>query len=86
MTNLRLQQGEVRLTNTRRYPFNDSQQTVVLEYTLPDLNYNVRTTVIRAGGEVGEIVISGQAVNGFKIAYTGSASHAHIRYYILGEN
>jgi hypothetical protein len=77
--------GEVRLTNTKPYPFNDSQKTVALEQSQPDVKYSIQTEVISASGEVGDIEISGKAVNGFKIAYTGSALKATIRYYIRVE-
>jgi hypothetical protein len=76
--------GTISLTNTKLYPFNDSVQTVALEAARENRDYIVQTEVISSAGEVGDIVISGKAVNGFKIAFTGSAKQAVIKYYVTG--
>ena len=74
----------IRLENTEQYPFNNSCRTVALRCEQPDTDYFVLTEIVCAGGEVGGICISGKAVNGFQIAYTGSAPFAEIRYCIVG--
>lgn len=76
--------GLVRLENTQEYPFNNSRQTVALEREMPDTGYTVLTELAAAGGEVGEICVSGKAVNGFQLAYTGSAPWAEFRCVIVG--
>lgn len=76
--------GSIRLENSEQYPFNNSQKTVALCREQPDTAYFVLTEVLCADGEVGEIRISGKAVNGFQIAYTGSASYAELRYRVVG--
>jgi hypothetical protein len=50
------------------------------------LQYWVFAEFVRASGDAGDIVISDRAVNGFKIAYTGSAAQAEIRYCVIGES
>jgi hypothetical protein len=76
--------GTITLTNTKPWPFNDSVQTAVLEAEWGNRDYLVQTEVVSAEGEVGDIVISGKAVNGFKIAFTGSGTQAVIRYQVTG--
>jgi hypothetical protein len=72
----------VTLKNTKLYPFNNSQQTVALETSGDNTDYTVQMEVVSSTGEIGDIVISGKAINGFKIAFTGSASSAVVRYYV----
>ncbi len=81
---LKVETGTITLTNTKQYPFNNSVQTVALEDSRDDQDYTVQTGVVSAVGEVGDIIISGKAVNGFKIAFTDSASLAVIKFYVTG--
>ena len=74
----------VTLVNTKDYPFNDSVQTVALEAPRNNRDYGVQTEVVSAAGEVGDVVVSGKAVNGFKIAFTGSAKQVVVRYHVNG--
>jgi hypothetical protein len=76
--------GEVVLTNTQEYPFNDSAKTVALTKPRDTLNYWVVVEVISADGMSGDIRIYDKQVNGFKVAFTGSASRATIKYYVQG--
>ncbi len=75
----------VTLTNTKQYPFNNSRQTVAFQSIGDSPDYLVQTEVVSSTGEVGDITISDKAVNGFNIAFTGSASSAVIRYRIYGD-
>lgn len=84
MAGKKVEIGTVTLTNTMQYPFNNSAQTVALKSPRNSLHYTVQTEVISTAGEAGDILISGKAVNGFKIAYTGSAAQAVIMYYVTG--
>jgi hypothetical protein len=79
-----METGIITLVNTKDWPFNDSGRTVALEASRENRDYLVQTEVISAAGEAGDIIISGKAVNGFKIAFTGSASEAVIRYWVTG--
>lgn len=76
--------GTVTLRNTRVYPFNDSQMTVVLDTALESRDYHVNVMVTDARGEAGEIIVSGKATNGFKLAYTGSAAQVVVDYAVTG--
>lgn len=76
--------GSIALTNTLAFPFNDSVKTVNLLKTKESGSYVVITEVTSFVGNVGEIVISDKLTNGFKIAYTGSAPSATIKYTVIG--
>lgn len=79
-----VQTGTKTLTNTLAFPFNNSKVTVALSPTKENTNYIVLTEVTAFQGNVGDIVISDKAVNGFAIAYTGSASTVTVKYTVLG--
>lgn len=73
--------------NTQKYPFNNSTKTIALSGA--NLRYNKDYTVTAevvscTGGCVGDIVVSDKLLNGFKIAYTGSASAVELKIYIQG--
>lgn len=80
--------GEVQtvdLTNTKEYPFNDSQKTVALVQKRNHLDYTVTAEVLESsGGCVGDIEITEKLVNGFKIAHTGSATKVKVKVYVKG--
>ncbi|MBR6653949.1 MAG: hypothetical protein IKL27_04350 [Oscillospiraceae bacterium] len=80
-----MESGTVRLRNTKSFPFNDSAQLVALEKEQSGRDYAVLTEVVGSEGEVGDIVVSGKAVNGFSLEFTGSAREAEIRWRIVGE-
>jgi hypothetical protein len=77
--------GTITLINTKQYPFNDSAQTVALAAPRDNQGYFVYTEVLSSTGEAGDIIITGKALNGFKIAFTGSAASAVIKYYVSGK-
>lgn len=79
-----IEKGTVTLTNTLKFPFNNSQKTVSLSETRDNGDYVVITEVQSASGNIGEIIISETLKNGFKIAYTGSAASVTIKYKIIG--
>jgi len=64
----------VTLTNSLTFPFNDSVYTVSLATPRKTLNYDVSWEVTAADGNVGDIVVSDKQLNGFKIAFDGSAT------------
>jgi hypothetical protein len=77
--------GTVTLTNTLNFPFNDSQISVALTNVRDNLNYIVEVISVTAtGGPAGEIEVSDRQVNGFKIAFTGSASSVQVTYAVIG--
>lgn len=70
------------LTNTQKYPFNNSTKTIALNGV--NVRYNKNYTVMVevescTGGCVGDIVVSDKLLNGFKIAYTGSAKTVNVK-------
>ena len=78
------EEGSVTLTNSLKFPFNDSESTVALVNTQPNTKYAVIADITSANGNAGEVVVSGKQTNGFKLAYTGSASTAVVHYIVIG--
>ena len=76
--------GTVTLTNSARYPFNNSQKTVALKAARPNAQYVVVTQIAASSGNVGEIEVSDILENGFKLAFTGSATSVTVKYNIIG--
>lgn len=74
----------ITLTNTLGFPFNDSQQTISLSKTKENGDYIVLAEITAANGNAGEIEITDKLVNGFKMAFTGSASSVTVKYIVLG--
>ena len=76
--------GSKTLTNTQKFPFNDSQESVALVNRQDNIKYAVIPEFGSVSGNAGEIVVSDKQVNGFKLAYTGSASSAVVNYIVIG--
>lgn len=75
----------VTLTNSQEYPFNNSEKTVSLPQTRNHVDYTVEAEVAEySGGFPGEIVISAKLLNGFKVAFTGSAKSVTVKLYVKG--
>jgi hypothetical protein len=79
-----METGTIVLVNTKQYPFNDSSATVCLQNERESRSYFVFTDVRDSDGAVGDVVVSGRAVNGFRVAFTGSAKRAEIGYFVTG--
>lgn len=76
---------EVTLTNSDVYPFNDSQKTVALPTSRNSANYTVEPEIVSvAGGFVNGVEITDKLVNGFKVAFTGSASEVKLKLFVKG--
>lgn len=76
--------GQVTLTNSLTFPFNNSKKTVAIGNPRDNGYYHVVTDVVSAVGCVGEVVVSDRLTNGFKLEYTGSASSVTIKYIVIG--
>ena len=76
--------GSKVLTNTAVYPFNNSQSTVALSIPKESTNYVVLIQSVTPDFAVGEIKITDKLINGFKLAYDGSAPTATINYTVIG--
>ncbi len=75
----------VTMENTQEYPFNDSVTTVSLPQERNHADYTVTAeTVEHSGGFPGEIIISAKLLNGFKVAFTGSAKSVTVKLYVKG--
>ena len=79
-----IETGEITLTNSLAFPFNNSIQTVSLSKGKENPGYIVLIEIVSASGNVGEIEITDKLINGFKIAYTGSAKSVTVKYTVLG--
>lgn len=76
--------GTKALTNSEAFPFNNSIQTISLVKRRENADYIVIVEVPSHVSNIGDIVISDKLINGFKIAYTGSASAVTVKYTVLG--
>lgn len=76
--------GSVDLTNARTYPCNNSKKSVSLRLAMGSTSYLVMTELVKSDGPVGDIEVSEKLVNGFKLAYNGSAKSATIEYIAIG--
>ena len=78
--------GEVTLTNTQVYPFNNSTKSISLAQTRDTTDYTVEVDADAAisGGGVGNIVVTDKLKNGFKIAFTGGAESVTVKYTVRG--
>jgi len=76
--------GVVTLTNTEEFPFNNSAVSVPLTNERDNMNYIVEVIKVEPTGNPGEIEVSDRQVNGFKLAFTGSASSVKVTYAVIG--
>lgn len=83
-TNLQVEEKTVNLTNTAKYPFNSSTASVSMAKARKTKNYFVEAEVTAADGNVGELVVTDKTLNGFKIAFTGSAKNVTVKIKIRG--
>ena len=79
------EEGTTTLTNTKRFPFNDSKKSVSLAKTQKNNNkYAIIAEVTSVGGNIGDIIVSDRLTNGFKMAFTGGAKSVTVKYYVIG--
>ena len=77
--------GTVTLNNSGGFLFNNSKVTVPLTNVRDNLNYVVEIiSVTPSGGPAGEVEVSERQVNGFKMAFTGSATSVAVTYAVIG--
>lgn len=77
----------VTLTNTQKYPFNSTMDTpvsVALTTTRKNLYYTVEAEVTAHTGEVGDIHVTGKALNGFKVSFDGSGTSVTLTLRVKG--
>lgn len=76
--------GTKALTNTARFPFNNSKASVALENRRDNCNYIVVIEEVTGSGNVGEVEVTDRLVNGFKLSFTGSAKNVTVKYAVIG--
>lgn len=74
----------IELTNSASYPFNNSAKTVSLRKTRNFSDYTVEAEVLEHKGNVGDVRVYDRLLNGFKVAFDGSAKKATIKLRIKG--
>ena len=74
----------VTLSNSQSYPFNNSTQTIALSRVRNFTDYTVEAEITDHEGNVGEVRIFDRMLNGFKVAYDGSAKTATVKLRIKG--
>ena len=74
----------VTLSNSQSYPFNNSTQTIALSTVINFTDYTVEAEITAHDGNVGDVRIFDRMLNGFKVAYDGSAKSATIKLRIKG--
>lgn len=79
-----VEEKTITLTNTAGYPFNNSVQTVSMTPARKNKNYLVEYSITTKNGNVGEVEISDKQLNGFKVAFTGSAKSVMLKLFIKG--
>ena len=79
-----IETGEITLTNTQAFPFNNSVKTVNLQTHRENGEYIVIPVASAPTGNIGDIVVSDRLTNGFKLAYTGSAPSVTVKYTVIG--
>lgn len=75
------------LTNSESYPWNNSLTTVALSGAQERLStdYTVTWEIVSVtGGFVEDVIISNKLVNGFKVAFSGSATSVTLKLYVKG--
>lgn len=79
-----VERGTVTLTNSQRFPFNNSRKTVALAARRDSGDYTVLTEITAFTGCAGDIEVTDRLTNGFKLAFTGGASKVTVRYTVFG--
>jgi len=74
----------ITLTNNQSYPFNNSKRTIALTTARNFTDYTVEAEVLEHSGNVGDVKIFDRMLNGFKVAYDGSATSVTIKLRIKG--
>lgn len=75
----------VTLTNTDKYPFNNSLKTVALGTSRNNPNYTVVPEVVSvSGGGLKSVIVSEKLVNGFKVEFDGSAAEVVLKLAVQG--
>ena len=79
-------EGTVTLTNSQKWPFNNSLKSVSIGHTFDNTDYTVviKSAVSSDGANVGEVYCTDYGTNAFKMGYTGSAASVTVTYVVIG--
>ena len=72
------------LTNAKDFYFNNSAKTIALSKRRNSLDYRVFTEIQGTPANAGDILVYDKQLNGFKIAYTGSAKSVSVKCFVQG--
>lgn len=85
LANLEGEINTITLSNTQAYPFNNSATTIALAMPRDTMNYRVMVEILSVtGGFAKNIIVSAKQLNGFSLAFDGSASAVTVKYYVEG--
>lgn len=76
--------GEVEITNTNKYPFSSPAVTIPIKEKRANVDYTVQVEVMETDGNIEVVEILDKQLNGFKIAFKGSAKNVKLKYKITG--
>lgn len=79
-----VEEHTITLTNSKKYPFNNSKTSVALDVARVNKAYLVDVELGAHSGDVGDIKITDKLLNGFKVEFDGSATSATITLRIKG--
>jgi hypothetical protein len=82
--NQEVEEHDVTLKNTAKFPFNNSAVTVPLNTVRSNKNYTVECTPKNDQCLIGDIVVYDKLLNGFKVRYTGSQATLDLNLKIRG--
>lgn len=76
--------GEVTIKNTNKYPFSSASITVPIKEKMSNFDYVVQIEVSETDGNVESIEVFDKQLNGFKLAFKGSAKNVKLKYKVTG--
>jgi len=79
-----VEEQTITLTNSKKYPFNNSEKVVALQKARVSKAYLVDVELVSHDGDVGDIIIGDKLLNGFKVRFDGSAKSATVTLRIKG--
>lgn len=76
--------GEISILNKNKYPFSSDPVTIAIKEKRSNLDYIVNIEVLSADGNIERIEVFDKQLNGFKIAFKGTAKNCSLRYKVTG--
>ena len=76
--------GDVEITNTNKYPFSSPAVTIPIKEKRSNFDYTVQVEVMETDGNIEVVEVFDKQLNGFKIAFKGSAKKVKLKYKVTG--